>query len=103
MTDRTDKYNYQASVVVPDLTQFPRENSNHGAKDGWQGMESAPRIKGARCLIWDGELVHSVQYEPPYWYPRHIENPEQWIQVSESGRATSFDPVMWRPLPEPPK
>lgn len=55
-------------------------------------MREAPRQEGAKYLIWDGVDVVSVEYQS-----------DDWVQISDSGRATSFRPLAWRALPSPPK
>jgi len=69
----------------------------------WEGIATAPRFEGSKILSWNGHEVATVEYRAPYNHPDHIHHDEQWIQVSESGRATSFSPTHWMPLPEPPE
>ena len=56
----------------------------------WQLISTAP--EDVRILVWDGYEINTVDFEDGYW-----------IQVSDSGRATCFEPTHWRPTPEPPE
>ena len=67
----------------------------------WKPIETAPK-DGTRILGWDGCEVVTLDYQPPYRYPEHLEYKEIWYQESDSGRASVFYPTHWMPLPEPP-
>lgn len=66
----------------------------------WQPIVTAPR-EGS-YLIWDGEVIATVEYRPAFKHPDHISHSETWVQISDSGRATVFAPTHWMPLPSPP-
>ena len=68
----------------------------------WQPISTAPKRMGFRILGWDGHEIVTVDYQPPYRYPEHIDHPAQWVQKSDSGRTTCYDITHWRPLPQPP-
>jgi hypothetical protein len=73
--------------------------------DDWQPIETAPKVDGARVIVWDGREVNTVDYSPPsrIGINGQIEIPESWVQISHSGRTSSFSPTHWMPLPDPPK
>ena len=57
----------------------------------WLPIETAPKDQGAQILGgWDNGVATLER------------NGEYWAQISDSGRATSFDPTHWMPLPPAP-
>lgn len=96
--EQTDNVNMY-SAMKSKMTELLNED------DGWQPIEDMPRelkIYDFKILGWDGYFIHTVEYRPDFYYPAHIYHKEQWIQISDSGRATLYDITHWRPLPKPP-
>ena len=96
----TENHNQQARVPLPDLTPFPRENSNRGAKDGWRPIETAPK-DGTRILAWPCDISRDrvgaafVCWGAEGWElnpgPSAVHGIDWWQ-----------DPTHWQPLPEGP-
>ena len=74
-------------------------------KHNWQLIKTAPRIKGYRIIGWDGSEVVTLDYVGPtkIGINNHIDIEECWVQVSDSGRQSTYEPTHWMPLPNPPK
>lgn len=70
--------------------------------EDWAPISSAPLDK--RILGWDGDEMVTLDWLPPcrIGINKHIEISGMWVQISESGRATVFNPTHWIPLPASP-
>jgi hypothetical protein len=77
----------------------------HDSSNDWWPIEHAIKREGHKVIGWDGREMNTVEYSPPSrgGINDQIEYPESWVQISDSGRATSFSPTHFLPLPDPPK